>query len=189
MEIIIISAIILTSIVVLLVVVGNMLVSGQAKRLTADLQLGKIETIKLEKEVKNTEQSQSKELQDFLKVYKNEKKLMEPVMDSFKEVAKKLQLTIISYDLSFEGLENRNMEVETSSDGTPLLTPVQLNLAGDFFDRTPKFKEELENIAWVHDAQLISLTQKNESTEAEYVIRLKQAELPGLAKQEAKKNE
>ncbi|WP_086348136.1 hypothetical protein [Candidatus Enterococcus clewellii] len=184
MEVIIVLAAILYAILIVAFLIAHLFFKTQVKTYTNAVQLSQLEKIGLENNVAELQKEQSKDMQEFIEVLKGEQKLMEPIMTAVGEAARELSLTLINYDIYLVDETEANNQLLVGDDGTELLPSIAVKFRGDLFTNSPSFKERIERIEWVYDCQPVAMNRDNDYTESDFVIRLKKAEVPMVAKAE-----
>ncbi|MGL4696650.1 hypothetical protein [Enterococcus larvae] len=184
MEVIIVLSAILFAILIVAFLIAHLFFQTQVKTYTNAVQMAQLEKIGLEKNVVELQQEQSKDMQEFIQVLKGEQKLMEPIMTAISEAANELSLTLTNYDIYLADGDGLDNQLLVGADGTELLPSITVKFRGDLFTNSPSFKDRIEKMEWVYDCQPIAMSRDNEYTESEFVIRLKKAEVPMVAKTE-----
>ncbi|WP_321383584.1 hypothetical protein [uncultured Enterococcus sp.] len=184
MEVIIVLTSIIAAILIVAFLIAHLFFSTQVKTYKNAVQMAQLEKVGLERNITEFQQEQSKDMQEFIGVLKGEQRLMEPIMTSISEVANELSLTLTNYDIYLVEGEILDNQLLAGADGTELLPSITVKFRGDLFASAPSFKERIEKIEWVYDCQPVLMNRDNDYTESEFIIRLKKAEVPMVAKVE-----
>lgn len=164
----------ITSITVLLLFIGvYFFLTMRLNQVTVKEQQVTIEKIGLEKKVAGLEKEQSVDIQSFLKELKSDRYLISPVMATFEKTASKLGLKVLNYQIVSKVTEEQDNSVVKAANGEELFAPIKIRLQGDLFERTPKFKKELEKNDWVYDVMPVNAANESSKTEFEFIVRIK----------------
>lgn len=153
-------------------------------KFTGQVANQRLEKVTLEKKVKELQQSQLIDLQEAVASLKAEQRLAASVMTTFSEVAKSVEVTLLSYDLFLDEPLEQNLQEVLAEDGSKLLPTLTLRIRGDFYNGGDRFKEAIEKIEWVYDCKPMSTTKEADYSESEYTLRLKRDEVPLTARSE-----
>ncbi|MBL1229148.1 hypothetical protein IW492_07860 [Enterococcus sp. BWB1-3] len=178
MDVIIVTTALISAILIIAFLITHLFFTTQVRTYTNNVQIAQTEKIELENRINELQQAQSQAMQDFLLVLKGEQKLMEPIMSAFNDIAHKLNLTLINYEVYLAEGEAAGNQKLVGEDGTELLPTITIKFRGDLFSNSPSFKENVEMLEWVYDCQPISMSRDNDYAEAEFAVRLKMADVP-----------
>ncbi|MBP1042773.1 hypothetical protein I6N95_17280 [Vagococcus sp. BWB3-3] len=138
----------------------------------------------LGKKVKELQQSQLVDLQGAVSNLKQEQKLAASVMANFSEVAKSVDVIMLSYELLLDEPAEQNTQDVLAGDGSKLLPSLTIRVRGDFYTGGVRFKEAIEKIEWVYDCKPVSITKEADFSESDYIVRLKKEEVPMISRME-----